>query len=124
MEKVQEINAIKDGVILDLRELLHNPEALIEEKEAEHKDTLTDILLRISGFLIWLAPTGLITALIYIKLLGPIKRQGVLLLKKAPLKVFLYGLLMLFCMPFVSFMFMVAIIGLPTALIILMIYYI
>lgn len=105
------------------------PEGTLQEKvsytkvdENEKKEGLTSKLLRLTKFLLWLAPTGLITAIIYIKLLGPIKRQGVKMLKKAPLSVFLYGILMLIGLPTVSFIFMVAIIGLPTALIILMIY--
>ncbi|MCQ2979151.1 MAG: hypothetical protein MJ245_05075 [Clostridia bacterium] len=91
-------------------------------EENEKKESLTSKLLRLTKFLLWLAPTGLITALIYIKLLGPVKRQGVKLLRKSPLNVFLSGLVMLIGMPTVSFIFMIAIIGLPTALIILMIY--
>ena len=94
----------------------------MKQKKNEKKESLTSKLLRLTKFLLWLAPTGLITALIYIKLLGPVKRQGVKLLRKSPLNVFLSGLVMLIGMPTVSFIFMIAIIGLPTALIILMIY--
>ena len=60
--------------------------------------------------------------MIYIKLLGPTKRKGVDELKKRPVKVFLYGLLMLVGMPTISVLFMVAIVGIPTSMIILMIY--
>lgn len=93
----------------------------VEETEKEEM-SLTDKLLRLSSFLIWLAPTGLITSMIYIKLLGPTKRKGVDELKKRPVKVFLYGLLMLVGMPTISVLFMVAIVGIPTSMIILMIY--
>lgn len=92
-------------------------------EETEKKEiSLTEKLLRLSSFLIWLAPTGLITSIIYIKLLGPTKRKGVDELKKRPVKIFLYGLLMLVGMPTISVLFMVAIVGIPTSMIILMMY--
>ena len=90
--------------------------------EKEKDNNIINILVRLLTFLLWLAPSAIITVLIYIKLLGTVKKQGAMILKEDKLKVFLIGLLMIIVIPTLSFLCMIAIVGLQIALIIFMIY--
>lgn len=90
-----------------------------EEKETE---TFSSAIIRWFKFLIWFIPSGILTSFLFMKVLGPLKRDGVDSLKKTPIRLFVIGLSILILVPATSLLFLIAIVGVQIGIVIILIY--